>query len=87
MIVHEMVERLKKRNEYNLSFDEVIELCFAVIEQHTDKIEQSRAAVILSGIVKKGLGKRTLQFLEKNQKLPGRVRELLSAAIMRMECY
>ena len=82
-----MVERLQKRNEYNLSFDEVIKLCFAVIKQHTDVIEQSRAAVILSGIVKKGLGKRTLRFLKKNPKLPGRVHELLNAAFMRMECY
>ena len=87
MTVHEMAERLKKRKEYDLSFDEVIELCFAVIEQHTDKIEQSRAAVILSGIVKKGLGKRTLRFLKKNPKLPGRVHELLNAAFMRMECF
>lgn len=87
MTPKEMAEKLKKRMECHLSTDEIIELSFAVIQQHPERIEQCRAAVILSGIVQKGLGKRTLKFLAENPKLPKRAREILNAGIMRMECY
>ena len=87
MTVQEMSKKLQKREDDNLSQDEIIELCFTVIKQHSDIVEQSRAAVILSGIVKKGLGKRTQQFLQENPKLPERVYEVLSTSIMRMECF
>lgn len=87
MTVQEMTEKLKKRVNDGLSQDEVIELCFAVIQQPADVIEQSRAAVILSGIVKPGLGDRTGQFLQENPTLPERVQEILGAAIMRMEGF
>lgn len=87
MDIREMIEKIRKRVELNLSEDEVIELCFIVIQKHNNVIEQSRAAVILSGIVKKGLGKRTLKFLKKNSNLPNRIHEVLNANIMRMECF
>jgi len=89
MTVQEMSIKLQRRNDedHELSQDEIVELCFAVVEQHPDAMEQCRAAVILSGIVKKGLGKRTQQFLKDNPELPDRVHEILRAAIMRMECF
>ena len=87
MIIQEMSKKLQRRGDDNLSRDEVIELCFTVIKQHSDIVEQSRAAMILSGIVKKGLGKRTKQFLQENPKLPERVYEVLNTSIMRMECF
>jgi hypothetical protein len=55
--------------------------------EHQNDIEKCRAAVILSGMVKKGLGKRTEEFLAKNKSLPMRVHEVLTSAIMRMESY
>jgi len=87
MDIQEIVEKLGDRENNGLSQDEIIELCFTVIKQHQDVIEQSRAAVILSGIVKKGLGKRTQQFLQENPKLPEDVQNILSNAIIRMECF
>ena len=89
MTVQEMSIKLQRREDEDneLPQDEVVELCFTVIEQHPDMVEQCRAAVILSGIVKRGLGKRTQQFLKDNPELPDRVHEILSAAIMRMECF
>lgn len=85
--MEEMVKRLKNRIEDNLSEDEIIKLCFSIIKNHNSVIEQSRGAVILSGISKKGLGARTKKFLEDNPNLPNRVQEVLYSAILRMECY
>jgi len=87
MTPQKMAEKLKKRMGCGLPTDEVIELCFSVMQQHPEKIEQCRAAVILSGIVKSGLGKRTQDFLDQNKKLPKRAQEILRANIMRMECH
>ncbi|MFH1858904.1 MAG: hypothetical protein ABIJ80_01410 [Patescibacteria group bacterium] len=87
MTIQEMVEKLRGRVENDLSEDEIIELCFTVMQKHNNVVEQSRAAVILSGVVKKGLGKRVLQFLQENPELPRRVHEILNASITRMECF
>ena len=87
MNVQEIVKKLQERNINNLSQDEVIELCFVVIRKHPKVIEQCRAAVILSGIIKSGLGKKTKKFLEENPKLPSRVHEILRAAVLRMESF
>lgn len=81
------VKRLWDRRELGLSEEDVIELCFEIMSEHPDKIEQSRAAVVLSGIVKKGLGKRTLDFLKANPHLPARVHQVLRNSIMRMETF
>lgn len=83
-----MVEQLKKSDtRHDLTENEIIELCFTTIQKHNNIIEQSRAAVILSGYVKSGLGKRTRKFLQENPNIPERVREILSSSIMRMEGY
>ncbi len=87
MNVQEMNKKLQERNINNLSQDEVIELCFVVIQKHPKVIEQCRVAVILSGIIKSGLGKKTQKFLKENPKLPSRVNEILSAAVLRMESF
>jgi len=86
MNIQEMADMLRN-NRDELSVDEVIELCFIVMEQHKDVTEQCYAAVILSGLVKPGLGDRVLEFLEDNPQLPARARQLLSANIMRMETF
>ncbi|MFH1129472.1 MAG: hypothetical protein V1686_01930 [Patescibacteria group bacterium] len=85
MTVQKMVGMLQKRFDNGLSQDKVIELCFAVIQQHPSIIERNRAAVILSGVIKPGLGIRTREFLRKNPLLPGSIEYLLGSAIMRME--
>ncbi len=87
MKANEISAKLQKRIENNLTTDVIIDLCFAGIKEHADIIEQSRIAIILSGIVQKGLGKKTWQFLKDNQELPKRVHEILRSAIMRMECF
>ena len=80
--------------------DEKIELCFEIMELFCNIQEKARtigdlkiccrAAVVLSGIVKKGLGGRTQVFLQQHEKekpLPDRAEEILRNAILRMESY
>lgn len=83
--IQEMARKLQRRD--SLSQDEIIKLCFSVIAEHKDIIEQSRAAVILAGIISPGLGGKITQFLKENSNLPERVREIVSSAIMRMEGF
>lgn len=83
----EKAEKLQQRQTLGLSDDEVIKLCFDVIAEHPSEIEKCRAAVVLSGIIQKGLGKRTREFLDNHPYLPPRVHEVLRSAIMRMECF
>lgn len=87
MDYEEKARRLRGREDLGLSEGEIIELCFDIVENHQNDIEKCRAAVVLSGIVKPGLGKRTGEFLDKHPDLPERVHEVLKSAIMRMECF
>jgi hypothetical protein len=66
---------------------ETEDLCFEIISEHPDAVERCRAAVILSGFVRRGLGSRTREFLQTHPNLPIRVRELLSSSILRMEGF
>lgn len=81
------VKTLRLRQENGLSTEDVISLCFDVIEYHQDDIEKCRAAVILSGVIYKGLGTRVQKFLSSRPELPARVHEVLEANVMRMECF
>jgi hypothetical protein len=85
-IVKKMKE-LNQRNRERLFDDRTINLAFDVIKEHPNPTEQCRAAVILSGIVKKGLGRRTKKFLDDNHQLPARAAQILRSSIMRMEGY
>lgn len=87
MDYEEKAKRLWERRELGLPEDEIIELCFDIVENHPSDIEKCRAVVVLSGIIKKGLGKRTKEFLDKHPDLPERAHELLRSAIMRMEGF
>lgn len=87
MDYEEKAKRLWERRNLGLSDDEIIELCFDIVENHPDDVEKCRAAVVLSGIIQKGLGQRISNFLDKHPDLPERVHELLGSAIMRMECF
>ncbi|MBU0572803.1 hypothetical protein KKH23_02285 [Patescibacteria group bacterium] len=83
------MDRLKERKT-NLTGDEVdkvIELCFRAMEELENPLDQCRAAVILSGIVQKGLGSRTKEFLDEHAELPERVHEILGSSILRMETF
>lgn len=81
------VTELHRRHQEAV-FDEVtINLALSLVKEHPDKIEQARAAVILSGIVKNGLGGRVREFLAENKRLDTRVRQILEANILRMEGY
>lgn len=82
-LLEEITVRLSNREE--LCEDVVIEFCFLVIKYHPSTIEQGRAAAILSGIIKEGLGKRTKQFLRENHSFSSTARIVLQNAIMRME--
>lgn len=81
------VEILRTRRETGLPENQVINLCFDILDYHPDDIEKCRAAVILSGVIQKGFGKRLRIFLEANPELPERVHEILNANIRRMEAF
>lgn len=83
----EMMAELQRRKKNFIFDDETIELCFKIIKDHPNVTEKARAAVILSGIVKKGLGKKTKEFLNEKKDLDPRVRQILSNSIMRMEGF
>jgi len=85
----EIMDRLKERgaNLTGEKVDEVIELCFQAIEEVKDPLDQCRAALRLSGIVQKGLGNRTQEFLDEHSDLPERVYEILGSSILRMEGF
>lgn len=87
MTVEEKMAELKRRKEEQIFDDTTVDLAFEIIKDHPDDKEKCRAAVILSGIVERGLGARTKKFLEDNRSLPDRVQQLLGSAIMRMEGY
>jgi len=87
MTPQEMMGELIRRKESSCFDEETINLCFQVMISHPNKIEKCRAATILSGIVEKGLGKRTQKFLGDNPFLPERVKEVLNSAILRMEGF
>jgi hypothetical protein len=87
LTLDEMCIQLRKREEIKLTDDEIISHCFSVIGKHSDIVARCHAAVLLSGIVKPGLGKTTKDFLKENPNLPIRVQELLSSSIMRMEGF
>lgn len=80
----QMVKALRYRGISGLSQKEVIELCFAVMKQHSEIEEQCRAAVILSGIIAPGLGDRALAFLDEHPQMPDRVHDLLNGNFLRM---
>jgi len=81
----EVINRLKEREV--LTDGEVIDLCFRAMKELTDPKEQSRAALILSGMVQKGLGSKTQEFLEEHSDLPRRVHEILISSVLRMEGF
>ena len=83
----EIMKQLKEREEKGLTADQVVDLCFQAMVVVEDPVEQSRAAVILSGIVQKGLGDRTKEFLSQHPDLPERVHQILGSSIMRMEGF
>lgn len=87
MDINEIPVMLEKRVAYNMPESEIIDLCFRVMREHDSVVEKCRSAVILSAIVKPGLGKRTQQFLKNNPNLPERVNEILSSSMMRMESF
>ena len=83
----ETVGALRGREESGLETEEIIDFCFSVMRESDDKKDQSFAAVVLAGIVKKGLGKRTEEFLNQNPELPIRAWQVLKSAILRMETF
>ena len=83
----EIMQQLRDREKIGLSADQIIDLCFSAIEEIDNKVEQSRAAVILSGIVQEGLGIRTQELLDERPDLPERVHQILRASILRMEGF
>lgn len=82
-----MMQQLKDREKIGLSTDQTIDLCFSAIKEIDNEVEQCGAAVILPGMVQKGLGTRTKEFLDGRPDLPERVHEILRASILRMETY
>lgn len=91
--IKETIDLLRKRELFGLSKDRIIELCFEVLEQSTDVVDQCFAATILSGRIrpaepgKPGLGDEAKQFLKKNPHLPKRVHEVLEGNYLRMNCF
>ena len=81
------MQQLKDREKDGLSTDQIIDLCFRAIEEIDNKDEQSRVALILSGIVQKGLSTRTEKLLDERPDLPERVHQLLRSSILRMEGF
>jgi predicted oxidoreductase len=87
------VRKLPKDQEYTdkkitLSF-EGMEL-YCAVKKHSQKDIQDCCylAVVLSVLVKKGLGGQTNDFLQKfSDKLPDRVKTLLGSSILRMESF
>lgn len=80
-------ELVKRKNEGDFG-PQTIDLCFEILEKEARIAEQCRIAIILSGMIKKGLGKRTQKFLKANEKrLFGRAKEVLHSSLMRMEGF
>lgn len=80
----EIKQRLKDREQLSLTPNQIEDLCFMAMETEKSPIEQIRAAVILSGIIRKGLGQRTKVFLEQHPDLPPRAQEILNNSLLRM---
>lgn len=80
-------ELVKRKNEADFG-PQTIDLCFEILEKEDRIIEQCRTAVILSGMIMKGLGKRTQNFLKANEKqLCERAKEILHSSLMRSEGF
>lgn len=78
---------VKRKNDADFG-PQTIDLCFEILEKEARIIEQCRIAVILSGMIMKGLGKRTQDFLKANEKrLCDRAKEILHSSLMRMEGF
>lgn len=92
--IKKLMKKLKDTPQEKETLDERIELAFEIITLYSniqkktksDTKECCRAAVILSGYIKNGLGVRTKKFLdEKDGKLPDRAVQVLWGNIRRME--
>lgn len=80
-------ELVKRKNEADFG-PQTIDLCFEILEKEYAVVAQCRVALILSGMIMKGLGKRTQNFLKANEKrLCDRAKEILHSSLMRMEGF
>lgn len=83
-------EMARERDEEGLKGEReniFIENCFLLLDKHPSIDGQCRAALMLSRMIKRGLGERTLQFLEDHPALPLRAQQVLVASTMRMDGF
>ena len=99
--ITELADRIRilhsNKNAEEKVIKEKIEICFELLESYcairgrklnTEMKSCCYAALILSGVVQKGLGGRTRDFVAKNgSKLHIQAQKLLPANILRMESY
>lgn len=91
----EEIRKIHKKNEQT-DLNKKIDLCFENMELYSNIAPKYRtkenekdccyAAVILSGVIQKGLSKRVVDFLS-NHNIPLRAEQLLRANLRRMECF
>ena len=84
-VLRKKLEKLVENQEDNK--DEIIELCFDTLVNCSLIHTQCVAAAFLCRIIKRGLGRRTMEFLDDHPDLPSRARTLLQSNIMRMETF
>lgn len=87
--VNQKLLELRERQQKFIPNDETIESAFFILKWCPYKKEQCEAALILAITVKKGLGRRVLEFIENEEKewLYKRTLEILENSVLRMEGF